>query len=62
MIQEPKELKERRAHFKMAESQIDAVQSWRRCQADDVPSFSEALRRLIDRGLAGRNQPQNPER
>jgi hypothetical protein len=47
------ELKDQRVPVMMSGNDVDAIDAWRRIQ-DDVPSRSEAIRRLIAVGLSGR--------
>jgi metal-responsive CopG/Arc/MetJ family transcriptional regulator len=46
-----KERKDRRVDFMMSPSEVAAVDEWRATQ-EGVPGRSEALRRLVKRGLA----------
>jgi hypothetical protein len=48
------ELKDQRVHLMMSAADIDCIASWRRIQSD-VPSRSEAIRRLVVQGLAVKN-------
>jgi len=41
----------RRIHLMMAQSELEAIDEWRR-QQPDLPSRAEAMRRLIERGLS----------
>jgi hypothetical protein len=47
------ELKDQRIPVMMPGSDVDAIDAWRRIQTD-VPSRSEAIRRLVALGLAGK--------
>jgi hypothetical protein len=47
------ELKDQRVHLVMSADDVDAIDAWRRIQAD-VPSRSEAIRRLVALGLAAK--------
>ena len=44
------ELKHQRMPVMMSASEVRAVDAWRR-KLDDLPSRSEAIRRLVDAGL-----------
>lgn len=48
-----------RVHLMMSASELEALDEWRRAQPD-LPSRAEAIRRLIDLGLAAR--PAKPTR
>jgi hypothetical protein len=47
------ELKDQRVPVMMSPEDVDAIDAWRRIQVD-VPSRSEAIRRLIALGLSAK--------
>jgi len=57
----PDELKSVRLQMVIAPSQVAAVDAWRKAQ-DDLPSRSEAIRRLVDLALGSKKRPSDKGR